>query len=84
MKFGCLEAEVGKGVPELPLRLHDLRQLGGQRLRQPDDVLVLALVVAQHIDLGLQIQVYRLGATAELLRQNLTGALEKTACSNTN
>lgn len=59
MELRRLEAEVSEGVAQLTLNLHHLGELVGQSLGQLDHVLVLALVVAQHFDLPLQLQVHR-------------------------
>lgn len=59
MEFRRLEAEVSESVAQLPLSLHHLGELVGQSLGQLDHVLVLALVVAQHFDLPLQLRVHR-------------------------
>jgi len=73
-----LEAEVGEGVAQLPLRLHDLGQLRRQSLSQPDHVLVLSLIVAEDFDLSLQLQVHGPRAPTQLLRQDLPGTLQRT------
>ena len=75
MELRGLEAEVGEGVPQRLLGVHHLGQLGGEGLGQLHHVLVAPLVVAEHLDLALQLQVHRLGAPAQLLRQDLPGAL---------
>lgn len=67
MEFWRLEAEVGKSVAQLPLRLHHLRQLTSQRLSQLYHILVLPLVVPQHVNLSLQLQVHGPRAPAQLL-----------------
>lgn len=67
MEFWGLKAEVGKGITQLPLRLHDLGQLIGQHLSQPDHILVLSLVVTQDFNLCLQFQVHSLRAPTQLL-----------------
>lgn len=59
MELWRLEAEISEGVTKLPLSLHHLGELVGQSLGQLDHVLVLALVVTQHFDLPLQLQVHR-------------------------
>lgn len=53
VEFRCLEAEVGEGISQLPLCLHDLGELTGQHLSQLDHMLVLSLVVTEDFDLGL-------------------------------
>lgn len=78
MKLWWLEAEVSEGVTELLLRLHHLGQLSGHGLSQPDHILVLSLVVTQDFDLGLQLQVDGSRASAQLLWENLPGALQQT------
>lgn len=75
MEFWRLEAEVGEGVAQLPLRLHNLGQLISQCLSQLDHVLVLSFVVAEHFNLGFQLQVYSPRAPTQLLRQDLSGTL---------
>lgn len=77
MEFWWLEAEVSKGITQLPLRLHHLGQLTGQRLSQLDYMLVLSLVVAQDFDLSLQLHVHCAGASTQLLWKNLPGALQR-------
>lgn len=79
MEFWWLEAEVGEGVAQLPLRLHHLGQLIGQRLSQLDYLLVLSLVVAEDFDLSLQLHVHSPGAPTQLLWQDLPGTLQRTA-----
>ncbi|TNN89739.1 hypothetical protein EYF80_000342 [Liparis tanakae] len=78
VQFWGLEAEVGEGVAQLPLRLHDLGQLRRQSLSQPDHVLVLSLIVAEDFDLSLQLHVHGPRAPAQLLRQDLPGTLQRT------
>lgn len=79
MELRWLEAEVGEGVAQQLLSLHYLGQLTGQRLSQLDHILVLSLVFTEQLDLRLQLQVHGLGAAAQLLRQDLPGALQRTA-----
>lgn len=77
MEFWWLEAKVSEGITQLPLRLHHLGQLTGQRLSQLDYMLVLSLVVAQDFDLSLQLHVHCAGSSTQLLWQNLPGALQR-------
>ncbi len=67
MEFWRLEAEVSKGFAQLPLRLHHLGQLIGQRLSQLDYMLVFSLVVTKELDLSLQLHVHSPGAPTQLL-----------------
>lgn len=67
MEFWGLEAEVSEGITQLPLRLHHLGQLSGQRLSQLDYMLVLSLVVTEDFDLSLQLHVHSPGTTAQPL-----------------
>ena len=83
VEFWWLEAEVGEGVAQLPLRLHHLGQLIGQRLSQLDYLLVLSLVVAEDFDLSLQLHVHSPGAPTQLLWQDLPGTLQRTGGSVT-
>lgn len=78
MEFWRLEAEVGEGVAQLPLRLHHLGQLTGQRLSQLDYMLILSLVVTEDFDLSLQLHVHSPGAATQLFRQDLPGTLRTT------
>ena len=75
MELWGLEAKVGEGVPQRLLGVHHLGQLGGEGLGQLDHLLVASLVVAEYLDLALQLQVHRFGSPAHLLRQDLPGAL---------
>lgn len=76
MEFWWLEAEVGESVAQLPLRLHHLWQLTGQRLSQLYHILVFPFVVPQHFNLSLQLQVHGPRAPTQLFWQDLPGALQ--------
>lgn len=58
MQFRCFETKVSEGVTQLTLCLQHLCKLIGQRLRQLHHLLVFTLVITQHIDMRLQLQIH--------------------------
>ena len=76
VQLGRLLCEVHETVAEEPLRLHDAVEVVGERLRELEDVLVLALRLAQTFDLRFELDVDRALTLAEALRDELLGALE--------
>lgn len=58
MQLRCFEAKVSEGVAQLTLRLHHLRELIGQCLCQLHHLLIFTLVITQHINTSLQLQIH--------------------------
>lgn len=58
MQFRCFETKVSEGVAQLTLRLHHLCELTGQSLCQLHHQLIFPLVITQHIDMSLQLQIH--------------------------
>lgn len=75
MQSRGFDAELCEGVPEVGLGNCELRELIGQRLRQPGHVLVALSVVFEQLEARLQVQVHRTRPTAELLCKSLPGTL---------
>lgn len=62
-----LLAEIGKGIAQRMLRLHHVVEVVGERPGQSQHILVFPFSISQHLNLGLQLQVYSPGTSAETL-----------------
>lgn len=70
------DAELSEGVPQGLLGNCELSELIGQSLGQLGHVLVALPVVFQQLEARLQVQIHGAGSAAQLLGQNLFGALQ--------